>query len=113
MGLNEEEELNYNEFIAAAMCKRISIDEERLHLAFETIDTSHTGYITKQNVIDLLGQDCKEELIEEMFHDLDLRGDNRVDYREFLIFWRNIMIKTHVTPLQRFRGKSSHQYMYF
>ena len=104
MGISGDEELNYNEFVAAAMCKRISIDEERLHLAFETMDKTHSGYVTKEDVVDLLGQDCTEELIEEMFRDLDLRGDNRVDYREFLIFWRGIMIKTHVTPLERFKG---------
>ena len=32
-----------NEMIPAAMCKRISIDEERLHLAFESMDEMKTG----------------------------------------------------------------------
>jgi calcium-dependent protein kinase len=36
-------EINYIEFLAAAMCKRISIDEERLVLAFETLDIDSKG----------------------------------------------------------------------
>lgn len=36
-------EINYNEFVAAAMCRRITIDEEKLMLAFETLDVDNTG----------------------------------------------------------------------
>ena len=36
-------EINYNEFVAAAMCRRITIDEEKLMLAFETLDLDNTG----------------------------------------------------------------------
>ena len=38
-------EINYNEFVAAAMCRRITIDEEKLMLTFESLDLDNTGML--------------------------------------------------------------------
>ena len=63
-GLNNDEPINYNEFIAAAMCKRISIDEERLHMAFELADTTNSGFISSETVRKMLGEEVEEETIK-------------------------------------------------
>ena len=53
-GISSNEILNYNEFVAAAMCKRISVDEERLHIAFELLDTQSSGHISMQSIRNVL-----------------------------------------------------------
>jgi Ca2+-binding EF-hand superfamily protein len=75
-------EINYNEFVAAAMSKyvtplllprahgwsvrRITIDEERLMLAFETLDLDNTGFLTKDTIRKALGEHMTEEELNEM-----------------------------------------------
>ena len=74
-------EINYNEFVAAAMSKyalsllslsslwwirRITIDEERLMLAFETLDLDNTGFLTKETIRKALGEHMTEEELDEM-----------------------------------------------
>jgi hypothetical protein len=52
-------EINYNEFVAAAMCRRITIDEEKLMLAFETLDVDNTGaYLTQYIACEVCGHLC-------------------------------------------------------
>ena len=95
--------LNYNEFIAAAMCERINIDEDRLHLAFEAMDEDKSGQISADSIRHMLGDDINEEILDEMFADMDHDKDGKIEYVEFLKYWRSIMIKYNVTPLQKFR----------
>ena len=96
-----DETLNYNEFVAAAMCKRISIDEERLNVAFELFDTERIGHVSASNIRDILGDDVAEDVVEEIFTEMDCRSGDIIEYSEFLEYWRKVMIKNHVTPLQR------------
>lgn len=104
LGLLGDDQLNYNEFIAAAMCKRISIDEERLHVAFESIDESKTGYISAENIRRMLGGEIEESVIKEMFSEIDINNDGKIEYVEFLKYWRAIMIRINVTPMQKFKN---------
>ena len=39
------------------MCSRIEIDEERLTLAFETLDSEHTGYLDASSIRRAVGTD--------------------------------------------------------
>ena len=103
-GISSNEILNYNEFVAAAMCKRISVDEERLHIAFELLDTQSSGHISMQSIRNVLGNDVEDDVIEEIIAEMGLSNGGTIDYTEFLKYWRKIMIKNHVTPLQKLRG---------
>ena len=102
--ISSNETLNYNEFVAAAMCKRISIDEERLHVAFESLDTQSTGHVTASSIRDILGDDLSEDVMKEIAIEMNCTHDGYIECKEFLKYWRKIMIKNHVTPLQKLRG---------
>ena len=102
--MSSNETLNYNEFVAAAMCKRISIDEERLHVAFESLDTQSSGHISASSIRDILGDEVNEDMIKEIVVEMDCARDGIIEWKEFLRYWRTIMIKNHVTPLQKLRG---------
>merc|ERR1712072_394202 len=95
---------NYNEFIAAAMCKRISVEEERLHMAFESLDKSQTGYISVESIHDMLGNDVDDRIVKEIFTEIDVINNGKLDYTEFLKYWRTVMINYNVNPLQKFRS---------
>lgn len=94
--VDESEEINYNEFIAAAMCKRVSIDEEKLVLAFEAMDTECTGYLTRESIENGVGQMLKPGEIDAMMQEVDTNKDGRIDYGEFLVFWRQLYVETRV-----------------
>lgn len=50
------------------MCtyRRITIDEERLMLAFETLDLENTGFLTKDTIRKALGEHMTEDELNEM-----------------------------------------------
>ena len=47
--------IDYSEFIAAAMQKRVYLDEERLHDAFHKLDVDGTGFLTAEGLTKILG----------------------------------------------------------
>lgn len=102
MPAEEGVEINYNEFIAAAMCRRIEIDEERLMLAFETLDSNGSGYLDADCIRRALGGEWSNDEIENMMIEADFDGDGRIDYMEFMKFWRNLNLTQNLTPIQRF-----------
>lgn len=95
-------EINYSEFLAAAMLKRININEERLHLAFETLDAEGTGFVDVEALRSSLGTEQSEELLEGMIAELDTNKDGKIDYKEFLNYWKSLERAEKLTPLQRF-----------
>jgi Ca2+-binding EF-hand superfamily protein len=50
----------------SAVLRRITIDEERLMLAFETLDLENTGFLTKDTIRKALGEHMTEEELNEM-----------------------------------------------
>ena len=97
--VDQSEEINYNEFIAAAMCKRVTIDEEKLVIAFEAMDTACTGYLTRESIENGVGQMMSPAEIDAMMDEVDANKDGKIDYAEFLVFWRKLYVDTRVqTP---------------
>lgn len=94
--VDQSAEINYNEFIAAAMCKRVTIDEEKLVLAFESMDTDCSGYLTREAIEKGVGQMLSPNELDEMMLEVDTNRDGRIDYAEFLVFWRQLYLDTRV-----------------
>jgi len=77
-------EIHYNEFLAAVAESQGLITQERLAEAFDRIDSDGKGYISKQDLRNVLGSDCNDNLVNRMMDQADLKKDGRVDYDEFL-----------------------------
>lgn len=54
-------QIDYTEFIAAALEKRVYLEEERLHDAFHEFDQNHTGFITVEDLQNVLGGEYEPE----------------------------------------------------
>ncbi|XP_046567507.1 calmodulin-A-like isoform X1 [Haliotis rubra] len=62
-------------------------EEEELRQAFTVFDKSGCGYITASDlraVLQCMGEDLTEEEIDEMIAEVDIDGDGRIDFEEFI-----------------------------
>jgi calcium-dependent protein kinase len=98
------QEIEYNEFIAAAMCRRITIDESHLMTAFEVMDPDGTGYLDFASVRRILGANASESDVVDMIKQVDSNGDGKIDYQELLTFWRLLVFKQKVKGNASFKG---------
>ena len=77
----------YTEFVAATIEAHGKISEARLAEAFDRLDCDDSGFITAENLIEILGEDIPRDEIEAIIDEADLAKDKRVSYSEFLALW--------------------------
>lgn len=80
--------INYTEFIAATMNQSIYLKEEKLFQAFKMFDKNNDGFISAEEIKNVLGNDPKykdsNELWTQMIKECDANGDGKIDYNEFI-----------------------------
>lgn len=65
------------------------IEEERVAAAFDRLDSDDSGYISRENLREILGEDCKEEELDEIIKSVDTNSDGKISYQEFLDSFRS------------------------
>jgi hypothetical protein len=101
--INTSGVLHYTEFLAATIEAHGAISEEALSEAFDRIDSDDSGYISTQNLREILGEfvSCEyiEHIILEAESDLDYSEDMKrqmerkpakhhfISYEEFMALW--------------------------
>lgn len=85
-----ETTIHWHEFIAAGLshCK---VDERNLRLAFDRLDSDHTGYITFENFMDLIGNGAEhsEEALRDMWGEASMSNtDAHITYEDFLLLMK-------------------------
>lgn len=78
------ESISYTEFLAASLGRRLLLTRDRIRDAFQRMDVDGTGFITRQNLKVLLGDEWTPEKVEAMMAEVDAKGDGRIDFDEFL-----------------------------
>ena len=86
------------EFVKAAVDKKLYSTEKMIKFAFNFVDTEKTGQITLENIIDLFkdnsdedkGENIKKEF-ENIFNTVDLDKDGKIDFNEFSIFMKTFL----------------------
>jgi len=87
-----ETRIHWHEFIAAGL-SQCKVDDRNLKLAFDRLDADHKGYITFENVTDLLGNDPSqsEDAMQRMWGD-SMKACNskhaRITYEDFLLLMK-------------------------
>lgn len=66
-----------------------AIEETRLAEAFDRLDSDDSGYISKENLRELLGDEFPQTEIDAIIDESDLTRDGRISYFEFLAQWEN------------------------
>ncbi|KAJ8599841.1 hypothetical protein CTAYLR_005615 [Chrysophaeum taylorii] len=89
--------IGYREFAAAALSRRVDLDDQALHAAFDAIDSEGLGYITPQAVKATIGVDNLGDAdladIEQALRAADSDGDGRVDIVDFLDYIKSARIR--------------------
>ena len=106
-----ETTIHWHEFIAAGLshCK---VDERNLRLAFDRLDADHTGYITFENFMDLIGNGAvhSEEALREMWSEASRDNSNAcITYDDFILLMKGqtkpagpSKVRSHAPMLDKF-----------
>ena len=73
-------QLDYNEFVAATLQKNTAIQEQNIRAAFEAFDTDGSGVLSVANLVDIFGS---EDHAREVLGEVDINGDGEISYEEF------------------------------
>lgn len=80
--------IRYTEFLAATIEAQGAISEERLAEAFDRIDADDSGFISAQNLRDMLGSDFPEEEINAIIGEASSE-EGKISYSDFLRLWED------------------------
>lgn len=85
-----EATIHWHEFIAAGL-SQCKVDDRNLRLAFDRLDSHHKGFITLDDVLDLMGCDATEDSLREMYTD-SLKDcqcqHSSISYEDFLLLMK-------------------------
>eukprot|EP00917_Polyrhabdina_sp_WS-2016_P024564 GHVP01053126.1.p1 GENE.GHVP01053126.1~~GHVP01053126.1.p1 ORF type:complete len:532 (+),score=87.37 GHVP01053126.1:789-2384(+) len=107
MDSSRDSEISYNDFIAAMICTKIQSNEELLRLAFQRLDIDNSGFITLQNLKDILGGIHNERVIESMFAEIDFDSSGQINFEDFLVILEDPYAPSILSKKNRRRGNRS------
>ena len=77
--------IDYTEFIASTLEKKIYLRKANLFEAFTALDTNNNGKITKNELMEILKvQPKQDKYITKLISLADKNGDGDIDYKEFI-----------------------------
>jgi len=85
---NHDEEIHYSDFLAAMINTRIALHDDILKQTFKRFDTDNSGYITVENLREVLGNTFEGEKVEALVAEADRAKDGRISYPGFVAYLR-------------------------
>ena len=85
--VDHNNKIDYTEFLAANLDKKIYLKEEKLKEAFRTFDRNDTGAIKKEDIIRVLKLDKfpdKNEIANDIIDKNDFDKDGKINFKDFL-----------------------------
>ena len=101
---NKNGRINYTEFLAATIEAQGAVSEDKIAEAFDRLDTDGTGYISKSDLRNVLGDTCSPSEIDAIVESGDINKDGKISYKEFLQVFRS---NTYVRMAKVSRGAAS------
>jgi hypothetical protein len=81
--------IRYTEFLAATIEANGSVSEVRLAEAFDRLDSDDSGYISVENLLEILGDSFAKEDVEAIISEAATDNDGQISYAEFLALWEH------------------------
>ncbi|OMJ74941.1 hypothetical protein SteCoe_26043 [Stentor coeruleus] len=83
--INKSGEIDYSEFISAAINRQQLLSKQRLEIAFKTFDLDNSGFIDADELKAVLGKyhNYDDSFWQELIKECDLNGDGVIDLNEF------------------------------
>lgn len=84
--LDENGEIDYEEFLAANVQLRKLDSDENMKYAFRVLDKDGNGFITRDEIMECLTteQGLTQGEIDDVLDEVDVDGDGKINYMEFL-----------------------------
>jgi len=80
--VDSDHEIHYSDFLAAALQDRVRLHEDLLRTTFQRFDVDHTGAITAENLVAILGDEGSD--VQDMLREVDVDRDGVISYEEFI-----------------------------
>lgn len=93
---NNDEEIHYSDFLAAMVNTRIVLHDDLLRAAFKKFDADASGYITVENLRQVLGDSFDGVEVDQLLKEADMLQDNRISYAEFVSYIRGTPLDRHL-----------------
>lgn len=78
--------INYSEFLAATLTTKVKLDEAHLWTVFKRFDVEDKGYITEENLEEVLhweGKDMSHYEAQAIYDEVEHKADNKITFEEF------------------------------
>ncbi|MCQ2816332.1 MAG: protein kinase [archaeon] len=80
-------QISIEEFLRATVDHSTLVSENNLKYAFDSFDRDHSGYLSPDEVREVLGinenNENTKKIIEEIIKEVDLNGDGQINFEEF------------------------------
>jgi serine/threonine protein kinase len=83
---NNDQEIHYSDFLAAMVSTRIDLHDDLLAQAFKRFDVDNSGFITAENLQEVLGETFEGTEVEELMKEADFVNDGRISFPEFVAY---------------------------
>jgi hypothetical protein len=78
--------IQYSDFLAAMVSSRIALSNELLQDCFQKFDVDANGFITTENLVEVLGDKFNGIPTESMLDDVETLHDGKMCWHEFVCF---------------------------
>lgn len=85
---NHDHEIHYSDFLAAMALTRIDVNSSVLNDTFRRFDADNSGFITVENLRQVLGSNVEGEKVEAFMKEADQNNDGQLSFQEFSEFMR-------------------------
>merc|ERR1712113_169726 len=82
------DDIPYSEFLAAMVSSRIALHDDLLKESFRRFDTDNSGFITMNNLRQVLGASFQGEEVEKLMREVDESHDGKISYEEWIKYLR-------------------------
>ena len=86
--MDGSEKIRYTEFLAATIEASGTINEVKLAEAFDQLDSDDSGFISVENLLEVLGDTFTKEDVEAIIKEVTVTN-GQISYAEFLSLWES------------------------